>query len=188
MELRGWGGLKWLSYYHLAIPIGVGLFGGWLALCSNLPSLKQRCRLVGWFLLGFIPLYEVLRLSLSLFFVTGPSAFTLAATFSFLGFSILRWSILVIYPGILLLFWIVAKQFGFRLDQRTYLASAGFYLGAWFFAMILNPVTGAPADAIHKVKSGNLLLFMTIGLGIPFLAPNSALKVDSKIDEVGGRR
>jgi hypothetical protein len=51
VELRGWEGLKWISYYHLAIPIGVGVFATWLALCSNLPSLRKRLNLTGLFLL-----------------------------------------------------------------------------------------------------------------------------------------
>jgi hypothetical protein len=172
VELRGWEGLKWISYYHLAIPIGVGFFATWLALCSNLPSLKKRLSLTGLFLLAFVPLYEVLKISAALYFITGPSAMWL------LPFPIISFSIFLIYPGLLMFFWMLAKKFGLHLDRRTCLTSAGFYLGAWPLAMILGPLTGVPGDAIHTIKSGNLFLFMTIGVGIPFLASykNASLK------------
>jgi hypothetical protein len=137
-------------------------------MCSNLPSLKERFKLAGLFLLVFIPLYEVVKISMSLFFVTGPSAFLLVASLPI--FPILSFSIFLIYPGILYIFWIIAKQFGLQLDRRIRLFSAGFYMGAWLLAMLLAPITGVPLDAIHTIKSGNLFLFMTIGLGIPFLA------------------
>jgi hypothetical protein len=171
VELRGWDGLKWISYYHWAIPIGVLLFATWLTFFSNLPTLHKRLQLAGLFLLAFIPLYEILRISLSLFFVTGPSAFMVTSQIGLELFSILRLSIYLIYPGILGLFWLVAQKFGLILNQRIYLASASFYLGAWLLAMAMSVLTGVPTDAIHTIKSGNLFLFMTIGLGIPFLAP-----------------
>ncbi len=171
VELRGWQGLKWLSYYHLAIPFGVGLFATWLALCSNLPSLEKRLKLTGLFLLTFIPIYEILKISIWLFFVGGPSAFVFAAKVGFQLFSMLKFSIFIAYPGILFLFWIAAQRFGLDLDRNIRLLSAGFYLGAWLLAMVLGRFTGVPSDIIHTIKSGNLFLFMTIGLGIPFLAP-----------------
>jgi hypothetical protein len=170
VELRGWEGLTWLSYYHLAIAIGVGLFAAWLARYSNLPDRQQRLRLAGLFVLAFVPLYELLKFSLSLFFSTGPSAFALAGSLGFQLFAILRLSIFLVYPGILFLFWIAAQKFGLHLDRRTRLLSAGLYLGAWLLAVLIAPLTGVPPDAIHTIKSGNLLLFMTVGLGIPFLA------------------
>jgi hypothetical protein len=172
VELRGWEGLAWISYYHLAIPIGVVLFATWLALYSNLPTRQQRLKLAGLFVLAFVPLYEVLKLSLSLFFLTGPSALAIAGSMGDLLFSILRLSIFLVYPGILLLFWIAAQKFGRHLDRRTRLFSAGLYLGAWLLALLIAPLTGVTPDAIHTLKSGNLLLFMTLGLGLPFLAPD----------------
>jgi hypothetical protein len=136
------------------------------------------------FLLAFVPLYEVLKISAALYFITGPSAMWL------LPFPVIHFSIFLIYPGLLMFFWMLAKKFGLHLDRRTCLSSAGFYLGAWPLAMVLAPLTGVPSDAIHTIKSGNLFLFMTIGVGIPFLASRnhkspSADAVRSKLVELG---
>jgi hypothetical protein len=172
VELNGWGGLTWIEYFHWAIPLNVGLFAAWLGIYSNLPSLKSRLKLVGLFLLAAPILYWLLEFAFTYFFVAGPSAFIMVLQQGFSSFSLLRRSIFVIYPAILLFFWLVAKRFGCRLNWRIYLFSSLFFLCAFPLARLCLRLfePSITPDAIHAIKSGYLFPFMAIGLGLPFLA------------------
>ncbi|MEM8642538.1 MAG: hypothetical protein AAGG51_27520 [Cyanobacteria bacterium P01_G01_bin.54] len=160
------------------MPIGAGLFALWLALFSNLPTLRKRLLLMGLFLLSFVPMYYALSISLYFFFVGGPSAFISVGILairlgplSFLTFPIILAVTYLAYPGILALFWGGAWLQGLRLSWRLYLQSAIVYLPAWKWAVMVAPLTQTIPDSLHTLKSGNLFFFMVIGLGLPFLAP-----------------
>jgi hypothetical protein len=178
VEMQGWSGLKWISYFHWAVPIGVILFAVWLAIFSTIPVLKTRLWLACGFLVAAIPLYFILSISFSYFFLSGPTAFTTMANLGTVVFSLLRLSILFVYPAILVLAWVAAKRCGLRLNWRIYGLSAIVFLGAFPLAILGITIVekNINADAIHAIKTGWIFPFMTIGLGIPFLSPPGSLK------------
>jgi hypothetical protein len=171
VELNGWEGLKWISYFHWAIPIGIILFAIWLAVFSGVVDKQKRLWLGGLFLLSSIPLYIIVSLSFSFFFVTGPSAFSMMGNLGMPLFSLLNVSILFIYPSLLLLAWFTAKRFGMRMSWVIYLLSAAVFMGAFPLAIFLVAIAekGINPDAIHAIKTGYIFPLMMIGLGIPFI-------------------
>lgn len=173
VEIQGCEGLKWLSYQHWAIPIGIILFAIWLALFSKVPAVRTRYWLAGLFLVISIPLYFLMSTSFSYFFISGPSAFVSMASLGTTLFFILRFSILFVYPTVLVLAWITAKQCGLQLNWFSLALSAFFFMGAFPFAMLIIAVLERNIDvsAIHAIKTGWVFPFMMIGLGIPFLSP-----------------
>jgi hypothetical protein len=177
VQLNGWEGLKWISYFHWAIPIGIILFALWLAVFSAVSDKGKRLWLGGLFLLSSIPLYILVFLSFSFFFVAGPSAFAMVANFGVPLFSLLNLSILFIYPSLLVLGWFTAKRFGLRMSWVIYLLSAAVFLGAFPLAIFFIAIAEKriDPDAIHAIKTGYVFPFMMIGLGIPFIPPENSI-------------
>jgi hypothetical protein len=173
VEMQGWEGLKWITYTHWAIPIGVILFAIWLGTFSAIPVVKIRFWLASLFLVVAILLYFLLHISFSYFFITGPSAFVSTASIGTIPFFLLRFSILFIYPAVLVLAWIAAKRCSLLLNWQYLALSAFFFIGAFPFAMLAIAMLerNIDASAIHAIKTGWVFPFMMIGLGIPFLSP-----------------
>lgn len=165
VELRGWDGLKWLEYFHLAIPLGGLLFIGWILLVAkSVPRFWQITGLfIGWGLAASV----ILDFAASAYFVGGPTAMGYSMMLGPL-FEQIYWvspliwglSILSLYSGFRLLFhfpislWIT----GF------FLWTLSWHLG--LIAITLIPERGHN-DLIHSLKTGWMIPFCVIAVGLP---------------------
>jgi len=166
IEWRGWEGSGWISYDHLAIPFGALLYLAWVAAFAPIARPVARLVVVVVLLLLGLVAWGVLGVALPAFFATlaglaDPSLAT--GTVALLLFPI-SW---ILIP--------VGTNFLGRICAGTsrgrFLASTALFLIAWPLASLLLLVVPqpGPGDAIHALKTGFLIPFVFVALGIPFL-------------------
>jgi hypothetical protein len=169
---NGWSGLQWMSATHFAVPAGVLVFLGWLARAPVVRATGRR-----WGLLGFAAPFAAISMVLldvglrlmfgrfgDLLLGSGLTFANLAAmpTFGFgwgklLGHPLPWWSLPVSVTGVL--------------------AAFPLAVGA---LMVVDP---AHADAIHAVKTGMIIPFVVVPLGLPWeLAPSESAGQDGPVD------
>jgi hypothetical protein len=163
IEYHGWAGLDWIGYYHWAVPISVTAFILWaLRYCE----IEPRARLVKFaivLLLLAVVLGSATQIILWDYFILGPRAILF-------GRREFGPSIFVLYPLVPLIVWFVSKLFGQRGSLVRGLLSLSVFLAAFPLALLLLSITGArEVDAIHTIKSGFIVPWLVIGLGVLFV-------------------
>ena len=168
LEFHGWEGLKWLGYFHWAIPVGVLLFLSWLFIYCPITSPVKRfllvcvtgCVAVVWFL--------VVEFSLYYYFNAGPSAFIRLLADGEIQYRIYMNLIYAVIPLTPLVFASVLRLFGLKLKVRRLFAAVLIYILACPISIIILAVLQhqGGADAIHTIKSGVIIPFLIAGLGI----------------------
>jgi hypothetical protein len=170
VEIRGWTGLVWLSYFHMAIPIGSGLFLAWLH--SFLPiEAHARLRATAIAVVFAAGAYVLLEASLSYYFVTGPVSVLYFAPFPEPFWRPLRYSavaVLAAIPGIGAL---LMRSVGLRIPALAVVTSSCSLLVAVPLSVACLAVLpgSIPADHIHALKSGMLIPFWVLGFGGMFV-------------------
>ncbi len=168
LELHGWKGLDWLGYFHWAIPVGVLLFLSWLFVYCPITSPTKRfllvcvtgCVAVVWFL--------VVEFSLYYYFNGGPSAFIRFLAVGEIQYRIYMNLIYAVIPFTPLIFATVLRLFGLKFKVRQLWAAVLIYNLACPVSIIILAVLQhrGGADALHTIKSGVIIPFLVVGLGI----------------------
>lgn len=167
VEIRGWDGLNWLDYFHLAIPIGGLLFLGWICLVARSSPLLSR--IVGVAAAWGVAASFVLAFVASAYFVGGPSAISFSMM---LGpvFDHIHWvapfiwlaSLLILYSGYRLIF---------RFPSSMWIIGALLWVCSWHIGLLA--ITALPErghdDLIHSLKTGWMIPFCVIAAGLPVL-------------------
>ena len=176
LEFRsGWASLAWLTFFHWAVPLSVAAFVAWAACFATVRRrLTFAAALMGFAVLG----YAASEVVLYLFFITGPSA---GITIASLGsgdfsmgvrrFEILRGTSMVVWPLIPLSFCFVCRLFGAHITISAALVSATLFIISWPLAVLVRGCfehRGSP-DLIHALKSGFVIPFLVVSLGLPLL-------------------
>ncbi len=176
LELRGgWAGLAWLGYFHWAVPVFVGGFVLWSAVFGEV---ERRTALLVT-LVGFsIGAYLLCVVALGLFFATGPSA-AIASLQLGMGnieiglrrFEVAHWAILVIWPLIPIAFCHLLRRFGTPITPFRAMCSSTFFVLSWPVAVFVRGFfeRSGSSDLIHALKSGFVVPFLVVSLGIPLL-------------------
>ncbi len=171
VELHGWAGLTWLGYFHLAIPISIGLFIAWAAWAA--PSRTRRSRLgvvLGLCLLA-PPGYLLTAVGLSVAFASGPSSMFMLSMSLSPAVRALLIGVLLSIPLLCVL--LIARLGGAAVSWRRVVASLALASLAWPAATVplrlLDHRGGA--DLIHALKSGLVVPLVVIAFGLAFLAP-----------------
>jgi len=182
LQLRsGWASLAWLEFFHWAVPVSVAAFIAWAACFA---VVRRRLLFVAA-LIGFAGLgHTAAEVALRLFFIAGPSAgFAIAS----LGggdfgagvsrFEMLRWAAIVVWPLIPLSFCLLCHLFGAHITLSAVLSSAALFTISWPLAVFVRGFFehhGSP-DLIHALKSGFVIPFLVVSLGLPLLHLPSAV-------------
>lgn len=183
LELRsGWASLAWLGYFHWAVPICAFAFLVWVVCVARVrrPFAFASCLLVfsvaAYFAVDFVS---------HLFFAAGPSGMR---TVFFLGGGDLDAGFrrLWILPLAVPLFWVllplvfcgICRGFGVPITVRAALLSAAFFIVSWPLAIFIRSFfeQRGSADLIHALKSGFLVPFLVVSLGLPLLRLPSVLR------------
>ncbi|WP_395746669.1 hypothetical protein [Prosthecobacter sp.] len=177
VEIRGgWAGMRWAEYFHRAVPVGLLAFALWVWVVA-------RVRRRGAFAVALVVFsvvgYMGMRRLVFYFFASGPSAL---------------WAILDLGRGDLLLgeqrrhmlvmlapvvwglvplgFSVLCRGFGVPVKPFPVLVSTGLFYLSWPLAIFVRSFFDqrGGADLIHALKSGYLIPFLILSLGLPVLA------------------
>lgn len=180
LELRsGWAGPAWLFYFHWAVPVCVLGFISWAVWFTQVQHTY-------WFVTSLLvfAFLSYLAIEMLLGFYLSPTS-TCVNSLTFLLFGDLnihfRW--LWIFPWVELFLWIliplafcaILRGFGIRVGVSTALTSAGLFVASWPLAIIIRSFFDqrGGSDMIHALKSGFVIPFLVVALGIPLLQPLS---------------
>lgn len=173
LELHGWAGLDWISYFHWAIPVGTVMFIGWLTFVVPIPSIIKRVAFMLTTAAAGVVWFLVVEFALYYHFNGGPSAFVQLLSVGEVSYRIYMNLIYAVVPltpllfaGLLLIFGVRTKSTRLLWAVLTYLMACPISIG---ILSVLHHQGGA--DAIHTIKSGVIIPFLIMGLGI--LIPES---------------
>jgi len=169
VQLRGWDGLQWAGYFHLAVPVGATLFLAWLSFHCAISTIAKRVVyliLVTAFIAGA---YLVAEWSLCWHF----GAHQVWMPFNEWPF-VLKLSLFSIYftfPAIPILLFCLSWCFGIKFQKiglAVGLITYGLAVPAAILIIYLVNHRGYP-DSIHAIKTGFCIPFLMVGLGLPFV-------------------
>ncbi len=166
--MHGWAGLDWIGYFHWAIPAGAALFLGWLFVSVPARSNVQRSALVLTAAVAGAIWFQVVLFALYYHFNTGPSAFLQMLAVGESTYSQYADVIYTVVPATPLLFAGLLFAFGFRPKTVQLILALLVYALACPVSVVILAVLDhrGGADAIHTIKSGIIIPFLVIGLGI----------------------
>ncbi len=170
VEYHGWKGPIWLSYFHLAIPLGYILFLGWGNFFIAIDIKKRILMNVVAIIYGIL-IYYGLATSLTYNFAGGPSGFLLVMQTPEWQLNLIRFSILFIVPFIPMGTFLILKLF--RQEPKLKLlmiAIVGIVLSIPLSVLMLEIINHKGGhDLIHSIKSGMLIPFWVFSVGILFI-------------------
>ncbi len=175
LEAHGWAGLIWLSYFHWAVPFGVLLFIGWAIYWCAITPQFERVKFGLCLVAGAPVLYWFTISSLTYGYLGGPAGFILFLSRGpILGY-MAGFSIFLVWPLIPVINWGVLRIYRPDLSRRTlFLSFTSFLLaipiGLWTLSILhgyTSPKGGV--DFIHTVKSGAIIPWLVIALGLPYM-------------------
>ena len=168
VELRGWGGLNWIEYTHLAIPLGGLLFLGWI--WSVTRSLKQSPKIIGLVAIWGTLAWFLLDLAASAYFVGGPGSITYMMNMGAL-FNHVYWLSPAVWGAAILALYTGYRCF-FKFSPLVWLIGFILWMGSWHFGLLVIstiPERGNP-DLIHSLKTGWMIPFCVAAVGLPVLS------------------
>lgn len=173
LELRGgWQGLKWIGYFHWAVPVCVFAFIVWVVCVARV---RRPCMftaaLVGFAVAGYRGVDVIF-----LHFFGGwlPGMFVMGLRDNF-GPEVVSWIYLsgfaVLWSLIPPAFCLLCRAFGVPVTIGHALSSAVLFTVSWPVAIVVREFfeqRGSP-DLIHALKSGFVIPFLVFSLGLPLL-------------------
>ncbi len=177
VEIRGWNGLEWIRYFHVAIPFGLALFLGWLRFWG-LPVTPSKNKILlatsGWLILGGL----VLEHFVTLFFITGPNAMMFLLVYGETFFNYRVWHCPLVWVLFPMGLYLTLSRY-LILERWSILVGVLIWFFSWHLGLLMITVLPekGSSDLIHSLKTGWMIPFCVFGLGFPFF--NSKTK---KID------
>ncbi|MDF1852627.1 MAG: hypothetical protein P1U85_17455 [Verrucomicrobiales bacterium] len=169
IELRGWQSLGWITYFHLAVPVGGAIFLGWVALLSERAPLPRRLILwvATWGGISIFTLEVLLKTwfdpwRMMLFTGSLPEPSWEGLAVLILGLFWFFWAahLLILYIG-------YRKNFAF--PKRIWLIGGGLWTFSWVLGLLLItllPERGSH-DFVHALKTGWMIPFCVFAVGLP---------------------
>lgn len=182
VELHSWTGLIWLSYFHLAIPVGFGLFLFWANQFLKL-NWKNRVYINISAILYGILIYYGLGASLTSIFASGPSEFVLMMQTPEWKMNLFRYSIFLLIPLIPIGAYFIMKVFKRNPPVKFLIFSIlGTIASIPISVLILEVIDhkGGP-DLINTIKSGMLIPFWVCSIGLLIIGQNIKNRTENTI-------
>ena len=181
VEAHGWEGLIWIEYFHWAIPVGVLLFLGWVAMHGPFIGLRRLsfpavCLGVGagWFALFEWACGWVYGIGLD----HGLRIFASPHAEQALEMLILihrAWTLLlpVVFIGTPVVFAALLALHGWNPGWRRVAVGMAVFALSVPASFVLLTITRHPNDELflHAIKSGFIIPFLVVGLGLMVLPP-----------------
>lgn len=170
VELRGWDGLDWIGYWHVAIPVGGLMWLGWIA--RMMRGHRQFNEILGfaasWGIIAGFVLDTAARVYFSPWHALEFQMLTDAVTTmktgrdTWMGLALAGWflAIILLYGGF---------RFYFRFPWWVWPVGLGLWSGSWMLGSLvlqLVPDRGH-TDLIHALKTGWMIPFCVIAVGLP---------------------
>ena len=168
--LRGWGGLHWTSYFHLALPLGLTMFLFWVNHQADIRSPVRSYLLLATLGVFSCAAYLLIRWGIYNHYGHTWAGLMLPDSLA----PALRWllmnSIYFTFPAVPPVFWLICRLFGIRFRVGALFQGVILYLTAIPAAVLLLHLIPHPgqADALHALKTGWCIPLLMIGLGWPF--------------------
>lgn len=174
VEYHGWKGLIWLSYFHYAIPVGFGLFLLWV---NWIVSTNWKTRMgLNLFLIGCsLLLYYALEKTFIYNYSRGPLAMALYFLTPKWQFYLYRYliiiAILIVIPGA----YFILRINNLYLPKAYFGISVLGFIAAIPVSLLILSVSNhkGGSDIIHAFKSGVVIPFLVVSLGILFIGIKS---------------
>ena len=188
LEIHGWGGLDWIGYFHLAIPAGFVLFLGWVGRYAPIQSRLRRIMLLLALGIAASAWYVVLLHAFYFHYqIGGPSFIWLVENLGeerFLLFqSMSAWTIPITPIAFLLVLYCFGLRPGWRrISTAIFIYCLSFPVSIQMLDMIPHP---GGADFLHAIKSGFVIPFLVVGLGVlvgPPLQTFDIRKMDGEVE------
>lgn len=167
VELYGWQGLIWVSYFHIAVPVGFGLFLIWSNILLDIDWKKRIALNLAAMVFGLL-MYVGLVTSLTVNFAGGPFGFLMLIKTSEWEQNFYRFLIFLLIPMMPIGAYLLLKAFQ-RNPPIKFLAFAVLGITASIpISVLLLKVFDhkGGADLIHTIKSGALVPFWVFSLGV----------------------
>lgn len=170
VELRGWEGLFWIEYWHMAIPLGGLMWLGWIARMNR--AHRQMTEILGvaaiWGILNFFVLDTAARMYFSPWHALEFEMLTDAVISmktdrgTWKALALAGW-FLTIIP---LYGWF---RFFFRFPGWVWPVGICLWSGSWLLgSLVLHMVPDrGHTDLIHALKTGWVIPFCVIAAGLP---------------------
>ncbi|MBI1183217.1 hypothetical protein GC194_03015 [bacterium] len=167
IEYHGWTGLIWTTYFHIAIPIGFGLFLLWMNQMITLKPLKRLTLNIFSIILGVFT-YFVLKHSLGYNYINGPAAMLSLFETDYLKINAVRSLVLIVPPLLPILAFKLLKVHGVNVRKRNLVLCEISLFVSLPFSMLILFVTGHKGgyDELHALKSGILIPFIVFTFGL----------------------
>ncbi|HSI11568.1 MAG TPA: hypothetical protein VK961_05965 [Chthoniobacter sp.] len=167
----GWDALAWTSGFFWTVPVVVALFIAWAACFA---SVHNRAGFVGALMAFFLPGY--LGANIALHAVFGR----FASTFSF-SFALVIW---LLIP---LSFCLLCRLLGAPITAVKTICSTLLFVLSWPISTFVRDFfeERGSDDFIHALKSGFIVPFLIVSLGLPLL-PYPARTFRRKAASIGG--
>jgi hypothetical protein len=189
LELRGgWAGLKWVGYFHWAVPSCVIAFVVWVLCITRVQSPGKFAVALGvyaWFAHAFVELLICYCHSGgpfgSWYFFTPRDPLARLAMGPLLrlpklsanpqAFQVFTGLFFLCSMFVPLLFHALCRGFGLRITLGSALLSSVLFMLSWPLSMLLLDITHHRGgdDVIHALKSGFVIPFLILSLGLPIL-------------------
>lgn len=167
IEFHGWQGLIWVSYFHVSVPVGFGLFLLWANVLVNIDWKNRIFLNLATMVFGLL-MYLGLVTSLTFIFAGGPFGFWLLIETSEWEQNFYRFLIFLLIPLIPIGAYLLLKAVR-RNPPIKFLAFAvlGLICSIPISVLLLEVFDHkGGADIIHTIKSGALVPFWVFSLGV----------------------
>jgi hypothetical protein len=176
LEIRGgWAALTWIGYTHWAVPAGVVAFVIWVLAFTPTPQPKRFAAMLLTFGLVNCLVVEVAFRAIfggfGLMSIVGQSP--LGDWLLLLLIS--PWGSAALWAGYPLIFGVICRWFAVPVRIWATLVSAVLFSASWPLAIFVRSFFDERGDdAIHALKSGHVIPFLVVSLGLPIVfLPNS---------------
>lgn len=169
VHLRGWDGLEWINYFHLAVPFGTLVFLVWLNFHCGVPSLPKRFAYLSSVIVFVVGAYLVTGWSLRWHF--GGIRVWMPFDEWPITYKLSLFSIYLVFPTIPVTFLLLSRCFGVQFRKLGIVVGMASYVLAIPLAVFIIAVVRhkGQADSIHAIKTGFCIPFLMAGLGLPFV-------------------
>lgn len=159
VEYYGWDGLKWLNYFHLAIPFSFILLITWVNSQFKASILKKSL----FTLTAFIYVSIMLILIINSFYYPYNKLLAFTEQYSL----VMYWLAYILTPLVPLGAFLILKMFVVKTNWKKLLYSTVIFLTAIPLSIFILKITNhiGQADFIHAIKSGYIIPFWVFSLG-----------------------
>jgi hypothetical protein len=164
VEWHGWGGLTWIGYFHLAVPVGAAAFIAWVAWANRHLPRWHRIFVVLVLALATAVTYGVTKESLS-------TVYTWSSWYYGAGDLIWRAQARVWWYLIPTLYAVLARALRLGVGFWRVVLAHWLFIGAQPLCIGLLFVAHRPSEAnfLHAIKTGFIIPFLTVAIGILYL-------------------